>query len=940
MLFTPEVRKIKRKKINIRTEKFGLTRKQKNEADKINRIPDSSPVLIIMYICGLLGILIAIGETVGITTSPVFILICAGIIALSFVLWYSFIHQNKYFKHVVLGFCGLIVILLIPGWTGLTSAISSAQPGELYNTLQNLLPAVLSLLTLLFFYLEFVLRRHSIVFLLCMGIVILGPAIGMKAGLVPVVMIVIFQFGFYVLNTNISFRRSRLNTKGNSKASSLSTIVTAVILLIAFIPAFITEHIFEDDIFVQVYQADGYIQDGINSLLGDFSTNISDGSVSRGNLRQSGTPVLDLYADDLPENRLYLKSFAGAIYDGRSWINAYETENEIFEYFSENENGKGSYRRMGMVFYREPFISGMINRVSYDYYKRYLSALSDLLGIELISYDYDYKSGFSYCLDKNGREVAINSDVVNDIRQTDYTSSQSSSLTDNDVPIAYIFKEDCTSPLYGDELQNEIITYMADPDKSLIESVYYIDNSKLPAYPTILSNTSHSEAVSDIYSAFGRQNLVYDPENRIFDVQNVDPASSADFKGSNHLRFEPKDNNISVSCYPYYPAAGSGFGSLTAEGNSASQPYSIEYYNQSKISMSDRWKNVPDYEKFINDYSSEINERYNNIITSHPRLEKLCSETALNTDNINEVTTFILYTLQTHAKYSKTPGSVPFNSDTIEYFLFDNHQGFCVHFASAAALMYKMYGIPARYVTGYSVHSTDFDELDSPVTSHDVQLNYKMEISDKYAHAWVEIFLKVYGLVPVEVTPTMDGIMNAKYPGFDSAVMSNIMNEHGWKFVVRNKDGTIISGSDGTDQEFDINTFILLVLSVMLILFALSLIAVFVRYYLLITHSRKADCRVIFDRLIRMLHFCGLLTDKNGSEKDFAVSLTAAVPEISIENAVRIVSILETESFSDGHSPPEDQLFVREQYYAAAEILYSRQKWFRKPVFRFIMGFR
>lgn len=937
------MRKIKRKKINIRTEEFGLTRKQKNEADKINRIPDSSPVLIIMYLLGLLGMIIAIGETLEITESPVFILICAGVTALSFVLWYSYIHHNKYFKYIILGFCGLIILLLIPGWSGLTSSLSSGQPEAVSDNIQNMLPAVLSLVTLLFFYLEFVLRRHSILFILCMGIVILGPAVGMKAELVPVLMIVIFQFGFYVLNTNISLRRSRLKTKGNAKASALSTIVTAVILLIAFIPALITEHIFEDDIFVQVYQADGYLQDGINTLFGNYSTNISDGSVSRGNLRQSGTPLMDLYADDLPEDRLYLKSFVGSTYNGRSWTNAYEPQRALFEYFTQDEDGRGDYRRMRMSFYREPFVIEMINRVSSDYYKRYLRALNELTGLELITYDYDYKSGFGYCFDKNGREVAISSDVPNDIRYEDSMSSYISDqavTAEDDAPIAYIFKEDCTDEVYGDELSDEIIDYLNDPESSRIKEIFYLDNSRLPSYPTLLSNTSQSEAITDIYSSFGRQNLIYDPEKRAFDIQIADPASSSGYKGSQNLRIEPKGNNLTAVCYPYYPAAGEGYGSVGADSGTTSQPYTIEYYNQSKISMSGRWKDVPDYENFIDEYRTEADELYTYYLTSYPRLQQLCNETKLNTDNVNEVTTFILYTLQTHAKYSKTPGSVPFNSDTIEYFLFDNHQGFCVHFASAAALMYKMYGIPARYVTGYSVHSTDFDELESGITTHDITMNYKMEISDKYAHAWVEIFLKDYGWVPVEVTPTMDGVMNAKYPGFDSAVMSNIMNEHGWKFVVRNSDGNIVSGSDGGDSGFDTDTFIILVLSCILVLSAFSMIVVFARYYWLINRSKNASCRVIFDRLIRMLHYCGLLTDKNGSEKDFAAALSSAVPEISDEEADRIIRILEAESFSESHAPADDEVFVREKYAAAAEALYARQRWFRKPVFRFIMGFR
>ncbi len=66
--------------------------------------------------------------------------------------------------------------------------------------------------------------------------------------------------------------------------------------------------------------------------------------------------------------------------------------------------------------------------------------------------------------------------------------------------------------------------------------------------------------------------------------------------------------------------------------------------------------------------------------------------------------------LQSHASYTLTPGRAPVNQDIVEYFLFENHEGYCVHFASAATLMYRLYGIPARYASGYAVEPSAFTQ--------------------------------------------------------------------------------------------------------------------------------------------------------------------------------------------------------------------------------------
>lgn len=100
--------------------------------------------------------------------------------------------------------------------------------------------------------------------------------------------------------------------------------------------------------------------------------------------------------------------------------------------------------------------------------------------------------------------------------------------------------------------------------------------------------------------------------------------------------------------------------------------------------------------------------------------------------------------LRENLSYSLNLDPLPDGADAIEYFLSESHEGYCVHFASAATLMMREIGIPARYVSGYVVRTEKFREQDG---------SYVASVRDRNAHAWTEIYLEDIGWVPIDVTP-------------------------------------------------------------------------------------------------------------------------------------------------------------------------------------------
>lgn len=92
------------------------------------------------------------------------------------------------------------------------------------------------------------------------------------------------------------------------------------------------------------------------------------------------------------------------------------------------------------------------------------------------------------------------------------------------------------------------------------------------------------------------------------------------------------------------------------------------------------------------------------------------------------------------ALYDTRPGKMPAGEiDFALWFLREGDRGYCVHFATAATVLLRAAGIPARYVTGYMLEA----EAGTTVT-----------VTEENAHAWTEYYEPNLGIwLPLETTP-------------------------------------------------------------------------------------------------------------------------------------------------------------------------------------------
>ena len=103
--------------------------------------------------------------------------------------------------------------------------------------------------------------------------------------------------------------------------------------------------------------------------------------------------------------------------------------------------------------------------------------------------------------------------------------------------------------------------------------------------------------------------------------------------------------------------------------------------------------------------------------------------------------------VSSQVEYSLTPGRTPGSRDFVNYFLLENHKGYCTHYASSGVILARMAGIPARYATGYVIVTDDYNS--DNLNSHG---KYTINVKDNRSHAWMEIYLNGYGWVPYEFT--------------------------------------------------------------------------------------------------------------------------------------------------------------------------------------------
>lgn len=224
--------------------------------------------------------------------------------------------------------------------------------------------------------------------------------------------------------------------------------------------------------------------------------------------------------------------------------------------------------------------------------------------------------------------------------------------------------------------------------------------------------------------------------------------------------------------------------------------FGLQYYDISSINLASLKGNLGDYSVYEETYRSFVYEQYLTIDEeTRSYMETIIDQQEFSLSD-PDVIDKIAHYIQNAATYSLDYDPEMDQAANVAIAFLDQYRkGVCTHYASAATLLYRTLGIPARYVQGFMIETKkdDFVQIKSP------------------GHAWVEVYCDGVGWIRVEVTGGMkDGIGDSEADTPDLKHTIEIMlypiqkYYDGQPAVFQDGDYEIIA-PDGVDVDLELN---------------------------------------------------------------------------------------------------------------------------------------
>jgi transglutaminase-like putative cysteine protease len=221
-----------------------------------------------------------------------------------------------------------------------------------------------------------------------------------------------------------------------------------------------------------------------------------------------------------------------------------------------------------------------------------------------------------------------------------------------------------------------------------------------------------------------------------FNAQSVkDKSSIASDLGRNGFSYslilEPTQKRyVPALAYPVVP-----LGTKLSLFSDATVEYGLPITSRQQFTM----KSDPSL-KYHGDLDHDQRKRLLHLPEGNVQSKQLALKWLAESDSEAEFVQKVLAYFNQSFSYSLQPPLLGRNS--VDEFLFDTQIGFCGHFSSAAALLLRAAGIPARVVTGYQGGDLN------PYENYIVVRQYD-------AHAWVEAWLDGRGWVRIDPTASV-----------------------------------------------------------------------------------------------------------------------------------------------------------------------------------------
>jgi transglutaminase-like putative cysteine protease len=157
-------------------------------------------------------------------------------------------------------------------------------------------------------------------------------------------------------------------------------------------------------------------------------------------------------------------------------------------------------------------------------------------------------------------------------------------------------------------------------------------------------------------------------------------------------------------------------------------------------------------------YPEEIRKMYLQLPPNLPqRVKDLAHSVTKDAATPYEKVRAVEHFLRASGQFKYETKDVPVpeqGKDFVDHFLFESLRGYCDHFSSSMAVMLRSVGIPTRWVKGFAPGTR---------VGEDGNGSEIVEVRNKDAHSWVEVYFPGYGWIPFEATSSFISPVRVKY---------------------------------------------------------------------------------------------------------------------------------------------------------------------------------
>ena len=323
-------------------------------------------------------------------------------------------------------------------------------------------------------------------------------------------------------------------------------------------------------------------------------------------------------------------------------------------------------------------------------------------------------------------------------------------------------------------------------------------------------------------------------------------------------------------------------------------------------------------------------------------------------DTLEEKVEFVKRYMRQNFTYTTDPPKNQSGKDPVQFFIEDSHAGFCQHFASTAVMMFRLLGIPTRYVEGYIVDSQSIargteERWDAvEIAYRDEQKTELMtyvavKVPNQNAHAWAEIYIQGYGWYPIEVTVGYDRNNEIRYTPSQS-VTPTAKSGTPTPGTTRKPlpTGTKKQNTPAEEKTEKRMTPKQMVAWGLVAIFVIAAVVLLMRFGIRRARRRRIFGRkrgrevavFVYGEIIRLLAYYGLKRAPQEADREFHQRLAPGIPEFQSDTSfAEIVVIAERAAFSEDVISETEIAAMKRYFHGLRKAVLAKKNILQKAVY-------